>query len=288
MKIERLIDGCKIEIELTSEELNKAYAEEKRKLDIQEVRDVLTELNPGDTLKMCSFPYPSHRYLRDDKIEEAEQNIMDNEELMLQISDQFQEIQVMCNSSYNKSMEVACKLVLKQFGEKYPYFLKGYETIEVIAYQRYQQDWIRNRHYSEAFLQRIHKEHEEYFQVNRCISFAEYIDEFGFEGECYACIDEFLESEYLDETYMKSLLDEKEYLEYLKDIYPERTIVRVVMERRQTVEKKFAATKEELEWLKNGENPFYDKMKEELAASKQEEYDYAVFGENEELIIPWD
>lgn len=87
MKIERLIDGCKIEIELTSEELNKAYAEEKRKLDIQEVRDVLTELNPGDTLKMCSFPYPSHRYLRDDKIEEAEQNIMDNEELMLQISD---------------------------------------------------------------------------------------------------------------------------------------------------------------------------------------------------------
>ena len=77
-------------------------------------------------------------------------------------------------------------------------------------------------------------------------------------------------------------------MEYLKDIYPERTIVRVVMERRQTVEKKFAATKEELEWLKNGENPFYDKMKEELAASKQEEYDYAVFGENEELIIPWD
>ena len=204
MKIERLIDGCKIEIELTSEELNKAYAEEKRKLDIQEVRNVLTELNPGDTLKMCSFPYPSHRYLRDDKIEEAEQNIMDNEELMLQISDQFQEIQVMCNSSYNKSMEAACK---------------GYETIEVIAYQRYQQDWIRNRHYSEAFLQRIHKEHEEYFQVNRCISFAEYIDEFGFEGECYACIDEFLESEYLDETYMKSLLDEKEYLEYLIDQY---------------------------------------------------------------------
>ena len=32
MKIERLIDECKIEIELTSEELNKAYAEEKRKL----------------------------------------------------------------------------------------------------------------------------------------------------------------------------------------------------------------------------------------------------------------
>ena len=60
------------------------------------------------------------------------------------------------------------------------------------------------------------------------------------------------------------------------------------MERRQTVEKKFAATEEELEWLKNGENPFYDKMKEELAASKQAEYDYAVFGENEELIIPWD
>lgn len=72
MKIERLIDGCKMEIELTSEELNKVYAEEKRKLDIQEVRDVLIELDPGKTLKMCDFPYPSHHYLRDDKIEEAE------------------------------------------------------------------------------------------------------------------------------------------------------------------------------------------------------------------------
>ena len=37
-------------------------------------------------------------------------------------------------------------------------------------------------------------------------TYEDYLDEFGYDGEIYACYDEFLDNEYLDTDYMCSLL----------------------------------------------------------------------------------
>ena len=37
-------------------------------------------------------------------------------------------------------------------------------------------------------------------------TYEDYLDEFGYDGEIYACYDEFLDNEYLDHIYMESLL----------------------------------------------------------------------------------
>lgn len=37
-------------------------------------------------------------------------------------------------------------------------------------------------------------------------TYEDYLDEFGYDGEIYACYDEFLDNEYLDDEYMHILL----------------------------------------------------------------------------------
>lgn len=221
MKIKRTICGEELVITLTNKELNEAYREQKRIFDINEVRETLEEWEIGDILRHCHFPYPSYHYLQEEKIDEAEEKLLENEELMLEIYENFADRLVECREGYTTDMWNACIDILRQFGKEYPDFLKTYETIDVIAYRKYQEDWIKHQNFSEEFMAEIQKEYMEckrkYYQ-NDTYTFHEYLDDNGFHGSCYVCIDEFRGAEYLDAVYMNSLLSSEEYTQYLNDV----------------------------------------------------------------------
>ncbi len=62
--------------------------------------------------------------------------------------------------------------------------------------------------------------------------------------------------------------------------------IEVTLEKTQRVCMEFDATKEQLESLRNGINPFQDEMEKEIA-SGDEHYDYAVNDENGKEIVPF-
>lgn len=221
MKITRTICGEELVITLSNKELNEAYREQKRIFDVNEVREVLREWEIGDILRYCHFPYPSYHYLRDERIEEAEEDLLENEVLMLDIYERFGEYQAEGGGEYRQDMDNAYMDILKQFGKEHPEFLKAYETIDVIAYRRYQEDWVKRQNFSKEFMVKIQKEYmeckREYYQ-NDTYTFQEYLDDNGFQGSCYVCIDEFRGAEYLDAVYMNDLLSAEEYQTYLEDM----------------------------------------------------------------------
>ena len=221
MKITRTICGEELVITLSNKELNEAYREQKRIFDINEVREVLHEWNVGDILHCCHFPYPSYHYLQEEKIEEAEEDLLKNEDLMMDIYEKLGDYHAQGRSNYGTDMDDACMECLEQFGKEHPEFLKAYETIDVIAYRRYQEDWIKRQNFSKEFMVKIQKEYmeckREYYQ-NDTYTFQEYLDDNGFQGSCYVCIDEFRGAEYLDAVYMNDLLSAEEYQTYLEDM----------------------------------------------------------------------
>lgn len=217
MKITRTICGEELVITLSNKELNEAYREQKRIFDINEVRETLQVWELGDILRHCHFPYPSYHYLQEEKIKEAEEKLLKNEDLMLDIYERFGDYQAQGRSNYGTGMDDACMECLKRFGKEHPEFLKAYETIDVIAYRRYQEDWIKRQNFSEEFMEEIQREYMEYC-ANTLYSFQEYLDENGFHGICYVCIDEFRGAEYLDAVYMNNLLSAEEYQTYLEDM----------------------------------------------------------------------
>jgi len=70
--------------------------------------------------------------------------------------------------------------------------------IQMDAYKNYMEDMVENPFAENAY------------------SFQDYLDEFGFNGQVYACYDEFMDNEYQDIDYMKALLDNKEFLRIYK------------------------------------------------------------------------
>lgn len=97
------------------------------------------------------------------------------------------------------------------------------KTIDKIAYEKYQLDWMIQHGHSidELFrILRIAIEENDAFDITS--DTAEYAEHFfkkhGFYGgEMYVCYDEFLDAEYTNVQYMRQLLTEKEFLQYLKD-----------------------------------------------------------------------
>lgn len=232
MKIKRIICGEELVITLSNKELNEAYREQKRIFDINEVRETLKEWELGDILRHCHFPYPSYHYLQEEKIKEAEEKLLENEDLMLDIYERFGDYLAQGNIDYGTDMDNACTEILKQFGKEYPDFLKPYESIDAIAYRKYQEDWIKRQNFSKEFMDEIQKEYLECkkkYYPNSTYTFQQYLDNYGFHGSCYVCIAEFREVEYLDAVYMNDLLSAEEYQEYLEDTaeYTWRDIVSV-------------------------------------------------------------
>lgn len=88
-------------------------------------------------------------------------------------------------------------------------------NISKIAYEKYRIHWMLSHGYSltELFheLELVQEENPDY-SIDALFAHWEY--GYGFRGEVWACYDEFMESEYLDEEYMKSLLSEFEYEMY--------------------------------------------------------------------------
>lgn len=222
MKITRTICGEELVITLSNKELNEAYREQKRIFDINEVRETLQVWELGDILRHCHFPYPSYHYLQEEKIKEAEEKLLKNEDLMLDIYERFGDYLAQGCSSYGKDMDDASMEILKRFGEEHPDFLKAYETIDVIAYRKYQEDWIKRQDFSKEFKEEIQREYMEFkkelYPKNQYL-FQQYLDENGFHGICYVCIDEFRGAEYLDAVCMNSLLSSEEYTQYLNDVF---------------------------------------------------------------------
>ena len=219
MEIKRTLFGEEVSITLTPAEMAEAYQEYKEELELQEVKDTLSEWDLGEVLKSCKFPYPGHAYILDERIETAEEMIFEDKELLSEIYDKFMNFNVMETGTYNECMEWACEEGLEEWGKKHPDFLEQFKDIAAIAYEKYKEAWVKERNYSPEFLAEIQEAYEEAvreFGSPSCLE--EYIDEHGYGGECYVCFEEFLGAEYQDQEYMKELLTEEEYVKYCEDI----------------------------------------------------------------------
>ena len=95
-------------------------------------------------------------------------------------------------------------------------------TIKELAYTLYKIDWMRRishdrildfvkTYYDDCKINHAHGFHDDPSPL-------EALEEFGFDGELYACEEKFLESEYLDKQYMEYLLNEEQYKDYLEDL----------------------------------------------------------------------
>lgn len=97
--------------------------------------------------------------------------------------------------------------------------------ISELAYTRYQFDWMVSHGYDIDSLSNVANEWEQecreaLFQLDRRVpGFSDYLFEHGFDGEIWACYDEFLQAEYLDAGYMKAILNEAEYKEYCQEVF---------------------------------------------------------------------
>ena len=88
-------------------------------------------------------------------------------------------------------------------------------SISVIAYEKYRLQWMLDHGYTIADL--IHQ-----LDIMQCecpdscveTLFDDWDYGFGFGGEIWASYAEFLETEFLDDAYMKSLLTDEEYSAY--------------------------------------------------------------------------
>lgn len=94
-------------------------------------------------------------------------------------------------------------------------------TIKELCYELYKIDWKQNHGITLKF------EEEnliDYFEGYHLLEFDEdytynqFIEDYGYQGILYVCYDEFLDNEYTDKDYIKSLLPEALYQKYLKDI----------------------------------------------------------------------
>lgn len=109
-------------------------------------------------------------------------------------------------------------------------------TIKDLCYKLYQLDWERNHINPQIKSDSLKNFYEE--SINgKFSSYEEYLFEVGYNGEIYVCYDEFLDNEYQDVDYIRSLLDNemlfKEYLENLNNpeaVYADTVDVRGLLE----------------------------------------------------------
>ena len=82
--------------------------------------------------------------------------------------------------------------------------------ISKVAYELYKQNWLDTHTTAEQRLDRINAYYEECIEAMSeglvVDSYDQYLHDTGYGGMIYVCYKEFLETEYLDEQYMASLL----------------------------------------------------------------------------------
>lgn len=86
-----------------------------------------------------------------------------------------------------------------------------------ILYELYKIDW-KTQHITPEIEMKSYKDF--YKEDDNFFHYRKYVENVGYSnGECYVSFSEFMNNEYLDEEYMKELLNDDElYNEYLEDI----------------------------------------------------------------------
>lgn len=90
-------------------------------------------------------------------------------------------------------------------------------NITQIAYEKYKLDWMMSHGYTLVdLLVQVRDMQEVHPNLDAVGAFFEWEDGLGFDGEVWACYDEFMDTEFLDQDYMMSILSVDERIEYLK------------------------------------------------------------------------
>lgn len=93
--------------------------------------------------------------------------------------------------------------------------------IQKIAYEKYRLQWMLTHGYSLTDLinqiQEYNHDYADNTSDNLIAAFNDWEYDIGFNGELWACFDEFYCSEYQDEDYVKALLSAAEWELYLED-----------------------------------------------------------------------
>ena len=93
-------------------------------------------------------------------------------------------------------------------------------TIRELAYELYKMDWMR-RISCGIQMDTLKDYYQETTEEDREVyTFEDYVLEYGYSGQLYVGINEFLRAEYLDEFYMKSIFykNDKLFKEYQEDL----------------------------------------------------------------------
>ena len=91
-------------------------------------------------------------------------------------------------------------------------------------YELYQLDWMSRHGYSLEHFAKYAMEHA----ADGEFSISDWERDVGFAGECFVCYEEFLNSEYMDKDYMRTLAERDEsrgrslYLAYLEEQHSRR------------------------------------------------------------------
>ena len=94
-------------------------------------------------------------------------------------------------------------------------------SLKEYLYEKYKEDWVKE-HISENRLLKTKGLYKEYLQEfdegDEKPSFEDYIEENGYEGECYVCFDEFCENELKNKEYILGLLKGEQKPKYMVSI----------------------------------------------------------------------
>lgn len=94
-------------------------------------------------------------------------------------------------------------------------------SIEVIAYEKYKLDWMTKHGKTiDDLICELSLSQQDSPNKSIASLFRNWEFDRGFNGEIWVCFDEFLESEYQDEYYMRSLLNDAEWDEYASKRIP--------------------------------------------------------------------
>ncbi|MBQ3543487.1 MAG: hypothetical protein IJA34_00620 [Lachnospiraceae bacterium] len=103
--------------------------------------------------------------------------------------------------------------------------------IRKLCYELYKLDW-KNSHIT---VEKEAKSIKDYFDglidSDAEYTYNDYLEEFGYNEELYACYDEFLDNEYQDEEYICGLLNNEKFIDmYRKDKYERESKLRLTFD----------------------------------------------------------
>lgn len=88
-------------------------------------------------------------------------------------------------------------------------------SIRKIAYEKYKLDWLMRHGYSLTDLIReVNSLQDEFISTKQ--AYLAFVNEYGFNGEIWSCYNEFLDNEYKDKEYIKSILNPQEFKLYIR------------------------------------------------------------------------